>query len=67
MIVDKKRSLVKSFTWRFIAIVTTFISIYIITGELHFALQGTILTNIINFILYYWHERLWNKVQWGRK
>lgn len=66
MIVSQSRSLVKSFTWRIIAIITTFISIYIITGKIHFALQGTILTNFINFILYYWHERIWNKIQWGR-
>ena len=67
MIVSKSRSLVKSLTWRVIAIVTTFISIYIITGKVEFALQGTILTNTINFILYYAHERGWNYIQWGRK
>lgn len=67
MNVSKKRSLVKSLTWRVIAILTTFISIYIITGKLEFALQGTVLTNTINFILYYAHERGWNYVQWGRK
>ena len=67
MIVSKSRSLVKSLSWRAIAIFTTFMSIYIITGKLEFALQGTILTNTINFILYYAHERGWNYVQWGRK
>ena len=67
MIVSQSRSLVKSITWRAIALITTFISIYVITGKIHFALQGTVLTNIINFILYYWHERMWNKIQWGRK
>lgn len=67
MIVSKSRSLVKSLTWRIIAILTTFISIYIITGKLEFALQGTLLTNTINFILYYLHERGWNHVQWGRE
>lgn len=67
MIVSKSRSLVKSLTWRIIAIITTFVSIYVITGKLHFAFQGTILTNTINFILYYAHERIWNYIQWGRK
>ena len=66
MIVSKSRSLIKSLTWRLIAIITTFISIYIITGKIEFALQGTVLTNTINFILYYAHERGWNKIQWGR-
>lgn len=67
MKVSKLRSLSKSLTWRVIALITTFISIYVITGKLEFALQGTILTNIINFILYYLHERIWDKIQWGRK
>ena len=67
MKVSKSRSFIKSLTWRVVAIVTTFISIYIVTRTLEFALKGTILTNAINFILYYAHERGWNKVQWGRK
>lgn len=67
MKVAKLRSLFKSLTWRVIAVFTTFICIYIITGELKLAGAGTILTNTINFILYYVHERVWDKIQWGRK
>ena len=66
MKVNKSRSLVKSLTWRVVAILTTFISIYIVTRETQFAWQGTALTNTINFILYYAHERGWNKIGWGR-
>jgi uncharacterized membrane protein len=66
MKVNKKRSLVKALTWRVIALITTFVSIYLITGQIHFALQGTVLTNTINFVLYYAHERGWNSIQWGR-
>lgn len=66
MIVSKSRSLVKSLTWRLVAIISTFLSIYVVTGKFKFALQGTMLTNIINFILYYIHEREWNQIQWGR-
>jgi len=65
--VKKSRSLIKSLTWRVIALLTTFISIYIVTGELKFAWAGTLLTNGINFILYYAHERAWNKTSWGRE
>lgn len=64
--VSKSRSLIKSLTWRVVAIITTFVSIYIITGKIDFALQGTVLTNTINFILYYVHERGWDKISWGR-
>ena len=67
MIVSKSRSLIKSLTWRVVAIVTTFISAYLITNEEIEALKVTVLTNTINFILYYGHERGWNYIQWGRK
>lgn len=67
MKVAKLRSLAKSLTWRIIALITTFISIYIVTGEIKLALGGTLLTNFINFILYYLHERIWDKINWGRK
>jgi uncharacterized membrane protein len=66
MKVDKSRSLVKSLTWRIIAVITTFVSIYSVTGELKTASAGTVLTNTVNFIFYYYHERIWNKVHWGR-
>jgi uncharacterized membrane protein len=67
MIVSKSRSLIKSLTWRVIALITTFVSALWITGEEVQALQVTVLTNAVNFILYYAHERGWNYIQWGRK
>jgi uncharacterized membrane protein len=67
MNVNKKRSLTKSLTWRTVALITTFISIYIVSGEIKVAWVGTLLTNSINFILYYAHERAWNRTSWGRE
>ena len=67
MNVKKSRSFLKSLTWRVVALITTFISIYIVSGELTVAWLGTLLTNGINFILYYVHERAWNKTSWGRE
>lgn len=63
---SKTRSLVKSLTWRVLAIVVTFASIYFLTGEVSTATAGTILTNSINFVLYYLHERFWLKIPWGK-
>lgn len=67
MKVAKKRSFVKSLTWRIIAIFTTFVCIYLVTGKTNLAGAGTLLTNSINFVLYYLHERIWNNIQFGRK
>lgn len=64
--VSKARSLAKSLTWRVLAIIVTFGSIYVLTGELATATAGTVLTNSINFVLYYLHERFWLKIKWGK-
>jgi len=62
----KKRSLAKSLTWRVIAVVSTFIIGYAMTGSLTFAASLTVVSNVINFVLYYLHERIWLKVTWGK-
>lgn len=62
----KKRSLAKSLTWRVIAIVSTFVVGYILSGSLSFAASLSFLSNLINFVLYYVHERLWLRVNWGK-
>lgn len=67
MKVKKSRSFVKSITWRIIALLTTFVSLYVITGDLGISSAGTLLTNGINFVAYYYHERVWNSVSWGKE
>jgi uncharacterized membrane protein len=62
----KQRSLAKSITWRLIAVFSTFAIIYFMTGDTMFATSVTIVSNVINFILYYIHERVWLTVKWGR-
>lgn len=62
----KQRSLLKSITWRIIAIISTFVIVYIMTKSVSFATSITIVSNIINFVLYYIHERFWLKIRWGR-
>jgi len=63
--VSKKRSLAKSISWRVIAIITTFLVGLIMTGSLAFSASLALVSNGINFILYYIHERLWLRVKWG--
>jgi uncharacterized membrane protein len=65
--ISKKRSLAKSFTWRIIAIVSTFVIGYFMTGSIAFATSLTLISNGINFVLYYVHERVWLKVEWGKR
>ena len=60
------RSLAKAVSWRVTGSLDTFVISYIITGKP--ALAGSIAaTELITKIwLYYFHERLWAFVSWGR-
>lgn len=62
-----KRSLVKTISWRITGSTATFLIAYVLTGN--FAVAGVIgLTQMVsNTILYYIHERAWNKIRWGTK
>jgi len=60
------RSLAKAISWRITGTIDTFIISWLITGELLLA-SGITVTEIMTKIVLFWlHERVWNKVRWGR-
>jgi uncharacterized membrane protein len=61
-----KRSLVKTITYRLLIICSTFIITFLITGKLDLTILITITANLMNTVLYYLHERIWNGIHWGR-
>lgn len=65
--VTRARSIVKATTFRIVATVATIVAVYFITGSWGWA--GTIgaVDLVLKSILYYLHERGWNKISWGRK
>jgi len=65
--VKKSRSLAKSLTWRVVALLTTFITLYALSKDINMATLATIITNGVNFVAYYYHERIWNTVSWGKE
>jgi uncharacterized membrane protein len=62
-----RRSLVKTITWRATGSGATFLISYAIAGN--FAIAGTIavIQLVSNTVLYFVHERVWNKIKWGRQ
>ena len=64
--VNRFRSIVKAITWRITASLDTFFISYIITGRFDWATSIAFFEIITKAILYYLHERGWNKVNWGR-
>jgi len=61
----KKRSLVKTLTWRAIATTDTIIIARIITGSwtVGFGIAG--IEVLTKMVLYYLHERGWSALDWG--
>jgi uncharacterized membrane protein len=62
-----RRSLVKTISWRITGSGATFAIAYMLTDN--FAVAGIIgLTQMVtNTILYYFHERIWNRIRWGQQ
>ena len=63
----RARSIIKSIVWRLICIIVSIITSYILTNKWDIALAIGTTYNVITMILYYLHERFWNKVHWGMK
>ncbi len=62
-----QRSIFKALTWRIIATLTTMVLVYVFTREWKLSLGVGVLDVVIKLFFYYAHERVWNKIQWGRK
>jgi uncharacterized membrane protein len=67
MNVTKQRSALKAITWRIIGTADTFVISWVITKEPVTASAIASFEVFTKTILYYFHERGWNKVKWGRK
>ena len=60
------RSLAKAVSWRITGTVDTFLISWLITGQVLLA-SGIALTEIMTKVILFWlHERVWNKINWGR-
>ena len=60
------RSIAKTISWRITGSGATFLISYIVSGNIEIA--GTIAMTqlMINTMLYYIRERLWNKISWQK-
>ena len=61
-----KRSIVKTVTYRVFIIILDFVAIYVLTGKVTVALGFMLVSNLYTTVVYFLHERLWNKIQWGK-
>ena len=61
------RSITKTISWRLTGSGATFLVSYIISHDFSMASTIALIQLTVNTILYYIHERIWNKVNWGHK
>lgn len=61
-----KRSLAKTISWRVIGTLDTLILSWIIVGEVKTAAAIASVEFVTKMILYFFHERAWNNIKWGR-
>lgn len=68
---DKKsekplRSVAKAVSWRIIGTLDTLLISYLLTGTLAIAASIASVDFITKMFLYFFHERIWNKINWGK-
>lgn len=62
-----KRSLVKTISWRVTGTGATFCISYLVSGSFGLASTIAVIQLSANAVLYFAHERLWNKIKWGQQ
>jgi uncharacterized membrane protein len=62
----RKRSIAKSILWRIICIIVSVLVSFILTTRWDLAVVIGTSYNIITMFLYYFHERIWNRINWGK-
>ena len=63
--ISKKRHIAKTITWRLLATATTIALAWIISGDPMIGLQVGGWEFFIKMLLYYGHERVWYKINFG--
>ena len=62
----RTRSILKAVTYRLISILLDSTIAYAITKSTEQTIALVIISNAISIIIYFIHERAWNRVHWGK-
>jgi len=66
MVEKKYRSIAKAISWRLTGTIDTIIVSFLISGKIKVALSIGFVELFTKITLYYFHERLWNRIKFGR-
>jgi uncharacterized membrane protein len=62
----KRRSIVKTISWRTIGTIDTILISWLVVGDINFAVTIGGVELFTKMALYFFHERAWNKISFGR-
>ncbi len=60
------RSVAKALSWRVVGTLDTLLVSYILTGRISLAASIASVDFVTKLILYFFHERIWNIIKWGK-
>ncbi len=60
------RTLVKSISWFFIGFIIAFTVLITFTGDPAAAARDSLLIQMVKFVFFYVHERVWSKISYGQ-
>lgn len=64
---QQRRSITKVVTWRILVTITNFIGGWLASGNPWVGLGVVSFALVVNSILYWIHERVWNRTDWGKQ
>lgn len=64
---SKKRSFVKIITWHAVAVSFTLVIVFFFTGQFVTSAKVTFSALAVGMVMFYVHERVWDKIKWGKK
>ena len=67
IIISRKRDLIKTFSWRGIGTLDTIVISWFVTGNPFTGFKIGFTELLTKMILFYIHERVWNKINYGLK
>lgn len=64
---SNKRSLAKAISYRALIVITDAILVFFITKRADVTVLVVVLTNVMSTLMYFFHERAWSRVRWGKE
>jgi len=63
---SRKRSVAKALSWRVLAAIITGSVALVMTHKIEFAAKIGLIDTVVKLGIYFFHERVWNKINYGR-